>query len=86
MNKSMETENENRMNQKKENSFSVMILHSSCSFDWIMARYFYFLFRKKRDKKIVIKNTKPKFLCRVNSGEFNFPFDDKKNHVSWEIY
>lgn len=41
-----------------------------------MAKYFYMLMRKKKvQKKIFIKNTKPKFI-RVHSGEFNFPFKD----------
>lgn len=31
--------------------------------------------KKKVQKKIFIKNTKPKFI-RVHSGEFNFPFKD----------
>ena len=32
-------------------------------------------------KKVTIKNNKPRFL-RIHSGEFNFKFDDMKNHVS----
>lgn len=35
-------------------------------------------------KKVTIKNNKPRFL-RIHSGEFNFKFDDMKNHVSiWD--
>lgn len=41
-----------------------------------MAKYFYMLMRKKKvQKRIVIRNTKPKFI-RVHSGEFNFKFSD----------
>ena len=32
-------------------------------------------------KKVTIKNNKPRFL-RIHSGVFNFDFDDMKNHVS----
>lgn len=47
-----------------------------------MTRYFCMLLRKKKiQKKVTIKNNKPRFL-RINSGEFNFNFDDMKNHVS----
>lgn len=41
-----------------------------------MTKYFNVLLRKKKvPRKIVVRNTKPKFL-RVHSGEFNFKFKD----------
>jgi len=47
-----------------------------------MTRYFCMLLRKKKmQKKVTVKNNKPRFL-RIHSGEFNFKFDDMKNHVS----
>lgn len=49
---------------------------------FVMAKYFYMLLRKKKvQKKIVIKNTKPNFI-RVHSGEFNFPFKDVSSFES----
>lgn len=39
--------------------------------------------RKKVQKRVVIRNTKPKFI-RVHSGEFNFQFRDVSNFLSVE--